>query len=306
MNAAYAMTPSRRALALVSVSGVALAASAVCAQSSQQTPATPLEVTLVGVVRDFRSSTQGGHADFQRQPTAGFGHYMGMVKNALDPEGKPVWDGTGKRVNTQWKDAQGKNRIMPKPYLSAMAGDVNGSISSTQGGACTSAANLAQWFRDVPGVNMSDTLPIKLRRAEGSDKFVFDDKLDPDYSALGGFFPINGAMYGNFSNGRNYHFSVYLGANFTYEAGKGQTFAFIGDDDVWVFIDGKLVVDLGGVHSAVHQHINVDRIAGLQNGQVYSLDFFFAERHTTQSNFRIETNLKLVSVSAPQTTALYD
>jgi fibro-slime domain-containing protein len=312
MNAAYANAPNRRVLALAAASGVVLTASAVNAQSQPGT-ALPSEVTLTGIVRDMRATTQGGHADFQRQPTAGFGHYMGMVSNSLDNEGKPVFFSTGRRVNSQWKDSQGRNRISPKPYLADMPGDVNGSVASTAGGALTNATNFSQWFRDIPGVTMSDTLPITLRLMQGTDKYVFDDKLDNGYQSLGGFFPINNDLYGNYqSTGKNFHFTYELATLFRFEEGQGKFFRFIGDDDVWVYVDGKLVIDLGGVHSAVEQTINVDRMGDampngwLKNGQVYSLCFFFAERHTTQSNFRIETNLSLKSVSAPTTTALWD
>jgi fibro-slime domain-containing protein len=311
MNAAIANTPNRRVLALAAATGAALSAS--WAQGQQAVPL-PSEVTLTGVVRDFRASTQsGGHADFQRQPTAGFGHYMGMVANSLDAEMKPVFFSTGRRVTGQWKDAQGRNRISPKPYLGVMSGDINGSVSSTAGGALTTSSNFGQWFRDMPGVNMSDTLPIKLRLVQGSDHYVFDDKQDPQFTGLGGFFPINGNLYGNYqSTGKNFHFTYELATQFRFEEGEDKFFKFVGDDDVWVFVDGKLVIDIGGVHSAVEQTINVDRMGSsmpngwLVDGQVYELRFFFAERHTTQSNFRIETSLNLTPVAPPSTTALYD
>jgi fibro-slime domain-containing protein len=66
------------------------------------------------------------------------------------------------------------------------------------------------------------------------------------------------------------------------------------------------VIDVGGVHSKVTQTVNLDRCTWLQNGQVYSLKFFFAERHTTASELRIETTLNLRSVQPPATTALSD
>lgn len=64
----------------------------------------------------------------------------------------------------------------------------------------------------------------------------------------GAFFPVDGDLYGNQSAVHHYGFTFELHTKFTYAL--GQTFAFTGDDDVWVFIDKKLAIDLGGVHGA--------------------------------------------------------
>jgi fibro-slime domain-containing protein len=101
----------------------------------------------------------------------------------------------------------------------------------------------------------------------------------------------------------NFHFTMEIHSNFLYAG--GETFNFTGDDDVWVFINGHLVIDLGGVHAELVQNIKFDEdgnvvnstfgiIPGLklQKGQVYDFDLFFAERHTTQSNFKMQTSLK--------------
>ena len=267
----------------------------------------PASITLTGVVRDFKDrNASSGHADFQRQPSSGFGHYVGMVADTLDEDGKPVFSSTGFKLSGNWRDARNRNIAPPRPYVATRQGDQNGSMSSSEGGALTTAANFRQWFRDVPGVNVSKPISITLNRtADGT--YVFDDKNDPLYASMGGFFPVNNELYGNYANtGKNFHFTFELQTEFVYRADSGLSFTFTGDDDVWVFIDDKLVIDIGGVHSAVSQTIELDRLEWLEDGRTYTLNFFFAERHTTQSNFRIETTLELRTVQLPPTAGLYD
>ena len=268
----------------------------------------PGTVALIGTVRDFREQqVPGGHDDFERKPTAGFGHYVGMVADQLDSDGKPAFASTGYLVKSQWKTAAGVAICPSKDYMPSADGDQAGAISSSEGGASTTPENFRKWFRDIPGVNVTGAYPLRLQRQPDTNTYVLDDRLDPHLKSLEGFFIVNDKLMGNSQGGnKNFHFTFELQTEFKYEKGTGQQFTFIGDDDVWVFIDGKLVIDIGGVHSAVEQSVFLDRLTWLEDGKTYPLNFFFAERHRTQSNFRIETSLALRDISVPTVSALYD
>lgn len=139
-----------------------------------------------------------------------------------------------------------------------------------------------QWFRDTPGVNEPIELSIQLVPGDGG-VFTFDDS---------DFFPIDGQGFGDEGNDHNFHFTFELRTTFRYVG--GEVFRFRGDDDLFTFINGRLAIDLGGVHGAMEAEIDLDARAdelGIAPGEVYSLDFFFAERHTSESNFRIDTTI---------------
>ena len=111
------------------------------------------------------------------------------------------------------------------------------------------------------------------------------------------FFPIDDRGFGNSgmtSIDRNYHFTLETHLEFDYKG--GEVFTFRGDDDLWLFINGKLAIDIGGVHSAIQKTIRLDEIAddlGITVGNRYSFDLFFAERHTVASSFKFQTNMDL-------------
>ena len=120
----------------------------------------------------------------------------------------------------------------------------------------------------------------------------------------------------------NYNFVLQSNAYFVYKYDDGLFFEFEGDDDVYLFINGQLVLDIGGAHAVTGTKLNlndyvdwarelkentaaynalsetekarVDALA-LVEGHTYSFDFYYMERHGWGSNMRIFTNFQLAS-----------
>ncbi len=141
-----------------------------------------------------------------------------------------------------------------------------------------------QWYRDVDGVNQR--IPMEF-------DMVINDEGDWQYKNFD-FFPIDDLGWGNQGRSHNYHFTLESHLVFDYEG--DEHFMFAGDDDLWVFINGKLAIDIGGVHSVEAREIYLPDLAeqlGIEPGNRYSFDLFFAERHTVKSTFKFETSINL-------------
>jgi fibro-slime domain-containing protein len=154
--------------------------------------------------------------------------------------------------------------------------------ATTGSGTFAGPAEFYQWYVDTPGINEAFTVDLPLTE-DAPGHFVYDNDA---------FFPIDDQGFGNEGNAHNYHFTTEVRTKFTYQG--GEQFTFRGDDDLWMFVDGVLAIDLGGLHQALEATVDMDTFAkahGLVKGKTYSMDIFHAERHTTESNFRIETTI---------------
>jgi fibro-slime domain-containing protein/MYXO-CTERM domain-containing protein len=161
----------------------------------------------------------------------------------------------------------------PSPTLTAL------------GKANVDEANFKQWF--TQGAPSAPLDLILSEASAGSGLYTYNSNA---------FFPIDGQLLGNEGRSHNYHFTYAISAQFAYQPGAGQTFTLSGDDDVWVYFDKKLGIDLGGLHSASSASVNLDQLLAGQQAGNYAFDLFYAERHTTESNLSISTSLTMASV----------
>lgn len=148
-----------------------------------------------------------------------------------------------------------------------------------------SSDSFQQWYSESPaGVSFPFTLRLK-----ANEEGVFAGSHD--------FFPLDDLGFGNQDLVHNFGFTTEMHSTLYYDGESDGTFTFTGDDDLWVFVAGSLVLDLGGVHSSQTGSFDILEVGqelGLEPGKAYPFDLFHAERHTSESKFQISTTLRFI------------
>ena len=223
------------------------------------------DTVLDVVYRDFSEAHPDFEMDFRGDVVR-----RGLVAAALDPDRKPVF----------------ASSVGCPAETATPLGCANWQVSNS---VITSADTFAEWYRDVSGQNMTIEKPLPLTETPaGSGIFQFESST---------FFPLEpseglGPSPMGHHTGRNYLFTTEIHVEFGYRA--GQRFTFRGDDDLWIFVNGKLALDLGSMHAASEGTIDFDAQAAdldIVVGMTYPMDIFHAERHTDDSNFKVTTNI---------------
>lgn len=146
------------------------------------------------------------------------------------------------------------------------------------------AASFANWFHDT-AINLSETLTLPFGpSATDAATYVTKELM---------FFPVDNELFGDDTIARgprhNYYFTVAFTLMFRYHG--GETFRFASDDDSFVFINRKLAVNLGGLHSTINGSVDLDAQSshlGITVGQAVPLHFFYADRRPTSAVLQMQ------------------
>ncbi len=244
-------------------------------ESNTWTPAWPnldgeCQYMMAATVRDFSKD----HPDFEFPGLTGDFLLKGMVQPAIGPGRKPVRSAkattppvTFDTFDTWWQT----DTVNANPKLRSYESCVDIPMSKSSDGLWEYDS-----YRDSPTDHSFFPVEGTANRFAETMASCYV-KPPPDTTS----WVTNGPL-------RNGNFCMESHATFIYQ--KGQRFAFRGDDDVWVFIDDKLAVDLGGVHTPKSDSVDLDKLS-LTPGKEYKWDFFYCDRQPCGSSLRVKTSI---------------
>ena len=246
-------------------------------------------ITLKGICRDFRTSDANGpfNPDFISRGSSEGGD------GGDDHEGGDNGNGNNNDKNSISGDDHSKSGDDKGIVSLKLGADGTPEYGNNPKGTRTthSATSFKQWFHPTADYNLRKDTGFDFVSGTGSNSglYTYDNQQ---------FFPLDGAIYGNDDTDHNSGFTYEGHANFTYNG--GETLTLTGNLDAWLYINGILVIDQGGVHTSETTTIKLDALAaqlGIKKGGSYKFDLFLVNRTKNSSKIHIETTIKLNPVA---------